>query len=197
MHRLINMSMNNPTTLRAFILVCVFALSACSGSRTYVRTKNSTKKTRPAIVKVDKKEKESESYDNRVSLVGFASKFLKTPYNYGGKSPSGFDCSGFTSFVFSNYGYTLKGSSRDQSRQGDNVGIRGIEIGDLMFFGSNNKVTHVAMVYEVDDSGVKIIHATSSKGVTITHYTDSDYWIERFLFAKDVISDQHKDFAFN
>ena len=183
---------------KVLVLVGVIVLSACSGSRSYVRTKSSAKKSkRTPIVKLEDQKDRPESYDSRVRLAGFASKFLSTRYRYGGKDPSGFDCSGFTSFVFSNYGYNLRGSSRDQSKFGDAVSIRSVEIGDLMFFGSNRKVTHVAMVYDVDDSGIKIIHATSSKGVTITHYTDSDYWIKRFLFARDVISDQHKDFAFN
>lgn len=196
--RLKIMRIKYPSVLFYLSLVILLGLSSCSGSRDYVRVKSSRKsKTKPTYTKVEENKVNSDSYDSRIKLTDFASKFIRTPYRYGGKDPSGFDCSGFTSFVYSNYGYSVRGSSRDQARLGDKLSIRNVDIGDLMFFGSNNKVTHVAMVYEVNGSDIKIIHATSSRGVTITHYTDSDYWIERFLFARDVVSDQYKDLAFN
>lgn len=184
----------------------LISLSSCSSIKELAHNGKSRSKkrlTRTTVVKkkrdsqVEKQTASIEKVDKRRdNLVNYASKFLYRPYRYGGQDPSGFDCSGFTSFIYTNYGFNVPRTSKEQAKKGRIIQVNQVEPGDLMFFGRDNKVSHVAMVYSKEGNNVKIIHATSSSGVIITHYTDSDYWLERFLFAKDIVSSQKADFAF-
>ncbi len=67
-------------------------------------------------------------------LVSFAKNYLGIRYRRGGKTPNGFDCSGFTSFVFRNFGMSIDSSSRTQALQGTRVNLSQVEVGDLLFF---------------------------------------------------------------
>lgn len=128
------------------------------------------------------------------SLVDYAKQYIGTRYRRGAKGPSAFDCSGFTSYVFRNFGYSLSPSSSMQGTQGERISMDEIEPGDLMFFtgrrGGNN-VGHVGMVVDVNrETGtVKFIHASTSKGVVIDTYPDGGYYSRRFLHARRVLSD--------
>jgi len=205
--RVLNMRSNAFLALLSMYLL--LSLTACSSMKELATNKRLSKKKRVRTerVKTDiakDKSKPSDAKDvvdeeidpRRDRLVTYASRFLYRPYRYGGQDPSGFDCSGFTSFIFNNYGLGIPRTSKAQSKEGKRVAIDKVEPGDLMFFGSKNKVSHVAMVYSRENNKLKIIHATSSSGIIITHYTDSDYWIDRFLFAKDIVSTKKIDLAF-
>jgi cell wall-associated NlpC family hydrolase len=121
-------------------------------------------------------------------LINFAKKFLGTPYRYSGSTPSGFDCSGFISFIFGNFGLSMVHSSYGMAELGKTVRLSEILPGDLMFFkGSDlksNRVGHVAMVVEVSPDAIKFIHSSTSKGVTIDNFKTSKYFITRFIKAK-------------
>jgi peptidoglycan DL-endopeptidase CwlO len=70
-------------------------------------------------------------------LISYSMKFLGVPYVWGGSTPSGFDCSGFTSYVFKNsVGISLPRVSRDQQRVGTAVSLNAVQPGDLIFRGS-------------------------------------------------------------
>lgn len=92
-------------------------------------------------------------------LVDFAFTYLQAPYQWGGRSPFGIDCSGFTQVVFKSEGLGLPRDARQQAEHGDPVAEAGMtRPGDLVFFWENNpdSVSHVALVY---DEG-KVIHAS-------------------------------------
>ena len=81
----------------------------------------------------------------RQSVVDFAAQFLGTPYVYGGSTPSGFDCSGFTSYVYKNTVRSIARTSSEQRNTTTNISMDELKPGDLVFFGSGNTVSHVGI----------------------------------------------------
>lgn len=67
------------------------------------------------------------------SLISYAYKFLGTPYVWGGTTPSGFDCSGFTQYVFRQFGYSIGRTTYDQIYAGKSVSRSEMKPGDLVF----------------------------------------------------------------
>lgn len=67
------------------------------------------------------------------SLISYAYKFLGTPYVWGGTTPSGFDCSGFTQYVFRHFGYSIGRTTYDQIKSGRAVSRANMQPGDLIF----------------------------------------------------------------
>ncbi|MDO5097012.1 MAG: NlpC/P60 family protein [Peptostreptococcaceae bacterium] len=70
---------------------------------------------------------------NASGVAGIAMKYLGTPYVYGGTSPRGFDCSGFTQYVYRQAGVNLPRTSGAQSRAGQYVSLSNIKSGDLLY----------------------------------------------------------------
>ncbi len=127
-------------------------------------------------------------------LVDYASSFLGTRYRHGAKGPKAFDCSGFTSFVFKNFGMSLSASSRAQGVQGRQIGKDEVMVGDLMFFSGRRggkTIGHVGMVVDVDEltGKIKFIHAATSQGVVIQSFPDNGYYSQRFLQFRRVLDD--------
>ncbi|WP_097026731.1 NlpC/P60 family protein [Clostridium peptidivorans] len=77
-------------------------------------------------------------------VLAYAQKFLGTPYLWGGTTPSGFDCSGFTQYVFRHFGINLGRTTYDQINDGVPVSREDLQPGDLVFFG-NSSPTHVGI----------------------------------------------------
>jgi len=189
-------SPNNQNGFRAklllplFVLFVIFLLSSCSSSKDYLSN------TRRSKLKISRKSTVKNHYSNRVKIADYAENFIKTPYRYAGKTPDGFDCSGFTSFVFRNYGIEIGSSSREQAKAGRSKKMGLVDRGDLLFFGNKNKVSHVGMVYAVENDEIMMIHASSSRGVMISNLSTSEYWKKKFLFARDIMSSTRNDLAF-
>lgn len=126
------------------------------------------------------------------TLVNYATSFIGLPYRRGGKTQKGFDCSGFTGFIFRSVGIRLGASSRDQYRQGIPIAEKQLSPGDLVFFsgraGDKSRVGHVGMVIDRDpESGiVRFIHSTHRLGITVSRL-DEDYYSRRYIGARRVI----------
>jgi len=124
------------------------------------------------------------------SLLDRAKAFLGTPYRYGGRTPKGFDCSGFVSFVFESYGVSLPRSSVHQAKLGESVDLEEIQPGDLLFFktrGKQNRISHVG-IYLGEG---QFIHAGSwgsrnSRCVKISEL-DGSYYVKRLASARRVL----------
>lgn len=127
------------------------------------------------------------------SIINFGKIFLNTPYRYGSSGTSSFDCSGFTSHVYRNFGYNLDRSSADQAHQFDTVKRDQLKCGDLVFFGGRRKssrVGHVGIVVaSKEDGNFDFIHASVQKGVIISN-SEEDYYKNRYIKANRVICEQ-------
>nr|WP_272040526.1 C40 family peptidase [Paenibacillus sp. JJ-100] len=109
---------------------------------------------------------------------------MGTTYKSGGTTLDGFDCSGFTRYVFGKLGIDLARQSSSQYDMGDSVSRMDMRPGDLVFFNTSGKgISHVGIF--VGDG--KFAHSSSSKGVTITSLSEN-YWANRYVGAKRIMS---------
>jgi peptidoglycan DL-endopeptidase CwlO len=135
--------------------------------------------TEPMIVNVDEVEENAGSTISRNKIVENAQKYLGTPYVWAGSSPSGFDCSGFTSYVMKDFGKELSRRSEDQYNDGKKVKEKNVQKGDLIFFSNGSGISHVGIVVSEKGQPLVMIHASSSKGVIVTDIESSEYWMKR------------------
>jgi cell wall-associated NlpC family hydrolase len=107
------------------------------------------------------------------NIIAYASNFLGTPYLWGGTSPStGFDCSGFTQYVYAHFGISLGRTTYDQINDGYGVSKDELRAGDLVFFGKSGDPTHMG-IYIGNNT---YIHAPRTGDVVkISSMNRSDY----------------------
>ena len=117
------------------------------------------------------------------ALVGTALSLRGAPYRNGGSDPNGFDCSGFTQYVFAQFGVALPREVREQYRQGKSIDPADLAPGDLVFFSTTDPgVSHVAIVV----GGDQFVHAPSSSGVVRVERLSSSYWSPRYVGARRI-----------
>ena len=123
----------------------------------------------------------TESSSSNSDIAATAKQYLGTGYVYGGASPRGFDCSGFTMYVYSQHGYSLPHSATSQWQSGLGARVYSIselQPGDLVFFNdpSRNagKACSHAGIYTGDG---QFIHSSSSRsgGVIVSSLTSGYY----------------------
>lgn len=106
------------------------------------------------------------------------------PYQYGGTTPDGFDCSGLTQYVYRLQGLELPRTTREQYEAGDDIELDDAEPGDLLFYSFNGRgIDHVA-VYLGDGQAV---HAPSSGKQVIVAPVANRWWMDRYVDAVRVI----------
>lgn len=113
------------------------------------------------------------------NIASIAPEFVGTPYVFGGKTPAGFDCSGFIHYVHQFAGLDLlRMSSEDYYKQATKVNVP--EVGDLVFFKDTYKtgISHMG-IYMGEN---KFVHA-GSKGVEMTNLSNT-YWQQHFVAFK-------------
>ncbi|RZJ75758.1 MAG: NlpC/P60 family protein [Flavobacterium sp.] len=174
---------------KILVPILFFILSATAGKAQTtlpVQYQELVKKLTASLPKISEEPVKERNTTNSTSLIDFAKSMLGIPYRYATSNPKvGFDCSGFVSYVFSNFGFKVPRSSREFSAAGKETTIENAKVGDVLIFtGSNSKIRrigHVGIVYSIDDSGIKFIHASSGKshGVTITEF--NGHYKNRFM----------------
>ena len=169
--------MNNKVFLVIlFFLVAVLSEKAKSQATFTVEQKNTA-------------QLESEIRDH---LVAYAKGFLGIPYRYASANPeTGFDCSGFVNYVFSNFGISVPHSSKAFKNLGKIVNPNDFKVGDiLVFYGYRNasQIGHVGIICEAAGMNSKFIHASSGKiKEVIISELNSDLYKRRFFQCVDVI----------
>ncbi len=117
-------------------------------------------------------------------IIDYAYNYLGVPYVYGGESPDGFDCSGFTQYVYNYFGYAINRTATDQYENGVYIAYDDLALGDLVFFSSNVKpIGHVG-IYVGDGY---FIHATSPGDVVRVTDLASEYYAARYVGARRII----------
>ena len=151
------------------------------------RAQKSTRKSSSTKNKTSKKATNTTANvpasGNGSSIVATARKYLGYKYVYGGSSPStGFDCSGFTSYVFKQHGISLNRTAAGQYSNGVAVSRSNLQPGDLVMFGKS-RINHVAIYI----GGGQIIHAsTPSTGVRIDSLS-TGYYNNNYVGARRIL----------
>ena len=159
-----------------------------------------TKDEKEEEVESDSASDSSNTSNNSITgekIVSYAKKFLGVPYVYGGASPSGFDCSGFTMYVYDNFGISMRHGAQAQAKLGKEVKadkssksslLKNLKVGDLVFF------LDYETMDEIGHCGIYIgdgnfIHASSGSGycVKINSLLPGEYYNTRYCAARRVI----------
>ncbi len=117
-------------------------------------------------------------------LLGMARQFLGVPYVWAGRSPNGFDCSGFIYYVFDQLGYGLPRMADGQFEVGMPVPRNSLQPGDLVFFSTYEPGPSHVGIYLGNE---QFIHASSGAGyVTVTPMANP-YHRDRYIGARRII----------
>lgn len=125
------------------------------------------------------------------SVLTTADRYVGVPYVWGGNTPDGFDCSGFTRYVFAKHGVQLPRTSREQARVGESVGLDfgAFRPGDILLFAEPDQaVSHVA-IYVGDG---QMIHASSAAGQVAYFDLHSDraaWYLQNLVAVRRLLRD--------
>jgi len=147
----------------------------------------------PAAIPETRAEAKAASYSMLADdIITEANKYLGTPYRYAGAGPSTFDCSGFTSYIFKKFGYTLPHSSSEQGKMGKPVSQDNLRRGDIVLFNGSrigSSIGHVGIVVDVKyDNSFTFIHSAIKGGVIISDSLEP-YYSSRYKGARRIISE--------
>lgn len=118
------------------------------------------------------------------AIAAAALRFIGSPYQWGGDSPAGFDCSGFTRYIFARFDIPLPRTSYEQALVGEEVSLEDLRPGDLLFFSTYaSGPSHVGIATGVGD---QFVHAGIEETGVITSSLSQPYWQARFLYARRV-----------
>ncbi len=112
-------------------------------------------------------------------LLNEAQKHLGVPYKEAGIDPTGFDCSGFTCYVFEQNGVRLPRRAADQYTFCQKIDPDEAHAGDLVFFSNGTQINHVGILISEKGELKQMIHSSSSIGISVVVIDDSAYWSAR------------------
>lgn len=138
-------------------------------------------------------QKENETTTNNVAqnkgqeVVNLAKKYLGYKYVVGGKNPeTGFDCSGFTRYIYLQFGYSLGTTAAGQNNLGAEVSRADLRPGDLILFYDEGK-TKIGHTGIYISNGDFIHSANPERGVVIDNINTNSYYNERYIVAKRIV----------
>lgn len=142
------------------------------------------------IIGCGAKKKMSNEVSVNQKIVNKAKSYLGTPYQYGGVSRSGLDCSGLIQISYAEYGFRLPRTTKYLAKNGNKTKEKRAEIGDLIFFRTSKgsrKKSHVGIITKVENNTIEFIHSSSSNGVIISSL-ENPYWRKSFAEIRRYIN---------
>ena len=124
---------------------------------------------------------EGLSLKQRTSIIHYAYEYMGIPYKWGGNDENGFDCSGYTKHVSMYKGIELPRVSKDQYNYCKKINKNRAYMGDLVFFSEGDGITHVGILVNNLGESKKMIHSSSSKGISVVDIEGSEYWKKRLF----------------
>lgn len=151
---------------------------------TTTATQTSTKTSETTTTQTTSKETTttSQTSSKGSQIVALAKKYVGCKYVYGGSSPSGFDCSGFTMYLYKQFGVSLPHSATAQSKKGTKVEKANLQPGDIVFFKNyrtNTGIGHCGIYI----GNNQFIHASTEKTGVITSSLNSSSYQKRYVTA--------------
>lgn len=118
-------------------------------------------------------------------IVALAKQYLGTPYVLVGNGPSSFDCSGFTKYIYAQFGYTLNRTATDQLQNGVSVSRDELQPGDLVFFKYNTSkpVSHVGIYI----GNGEFIHASTNRYMVQIDQMNTGHYANVFVYARRIL----------
>lgn len=118
-------------------------------------------------------------------IVQYALELVGCPYVYGGSSPSGFDCSGFTTYVMKHFGYTINRTASTQMDNGTSVSRSELQPGDLVFFKYNTSkpVSHVGIYI----GNGEFIHASTNRYMVQIDQMNTGHYANVYVYARRIL----------
>ncbi len=123
-------------------------------------------------------------YSKAQAIIATAKQYIGVPYLWGGTTPKGFDCSGYVQYVYRQHGISLNRTTVTQYQHGTYVSKSDLQPGDLVFFQNTYKagISHIGIYI----GNSQFIHASSSKGITISNL-NSSYYTSHYYGARRVL----------
>jgi cell wall-associated NlpC family hydrolase len=182
------------------LLIIILSFNCCKSSKRSKRkstasvkiiTKKSDNKTS------DYRNKDAVTISNKTKItkpkaeyiIDYAKQFKGVRYKWGGTTKSGMDCSGLVYESFKTQDIVLPRISRDMAKKGKKITLKKVLRGDLLFFKTGNRrnsINHVGLIVAIRNNDIEFIHATSGKGVIVSHLNES-YWSKAFHEARRIL----------
>lgn len=178
-----------PRSIRLLLSTFLLALllSQCAAKSPSGMTSKRPILKRPPIQRVVGSKAQTAHEELVADMINTGKELLGKPYGYRGNLPWRMDCSGFVSYVYSQYGITVPRGSATQAGYVKRIKREEVLPGDLLFFKGRNRgssrVGHVAMVIDIVDGDLVMMHSTNSRGIVIERLSRSAYFSSRYLSA--------------
>ncbi len=133
--------------------------------------------------------KKNKAIAPNIQVANYAKAYIGTPYQFGGKTPKGMDCSGLINVSYNKIGYNLPRTTKQLSKSGKKVRKKKAQVGDLIFFRTlkrSRKKSHVGIITLAEGREIEFIHSSSSRGVMISTLSNP-YWKRNFAEVRRYI----------
>lgn len=182
-------------------LFVIFLLSSCGSSK---KISSSEKERKISVAAADSARKGSASHPEEIrtpsidnsahlskadQIINTALTFSGVRYKFGGTTTKGMDCSGLLYVSFGEHNIQLPRTSYHMAEEGERIKVRDVQKGDLLFFKTSRgskRINHVGMVVGITNNEITFIHASTSRGVTVSSLRDG-FWNQAFVKATRIL----------